>query len=420
MTGKEKLKLALKHEEGPLLFDIGGMPTTGIHCSVAEKLREYYGLEKRPIKILEPVQLLALVEDDLKEAMGIQTTPLWGAGTMFGFKQTDKFKEWRTPWGQEVLVAEDFITSTDEKGNTYIYSCGDNNYPPAGCMPSSGFYFDNINRVPEFDEDEYDVKDNFEEFGDISEEDLEWLKTQVPKFQDSPDVVMGNLGGTAFGDIALVPGPQLKQPKGIRDITEWYVSIVSRPEILHEIFEYQLEFAIKNLKKMHDTLGETIQVAYICGADFGTQNGPFCSNEVFKDLYAPYYKKVNDWIHSNTTWKTFKHCCGSIFPLIPDLIDSGFDILNPVQWTAKNMDKEELKKHYGDNIVFWGGGVDTQNTLPFGTPQQVYEEVLNCCNVLGKKGGFVFNTIHNVQPGVPAENVVAMVNAIKKYNGEEI
>ncbi len=417
MTGKEKLKLAVNHIEGPILLDIGGMPTTGIHCKVAEGLREYYGLEKKPIKILEPVQMLAHVEDDLKEAMGIQTTPLWSAGTMFGFKQKDKFKEWRTPWGQDVLVAEDFVTSMDDKGNTFIYSCGDTSYPPAGCMPKNGVYFDSINRAPDFDEDQYDVKDNFEEFGPISDEDLAWLKAQRTLFENTGDVVMGNLGGTAFGDIALVPGPQLKQPKGLRDITEWYVSIVSRPEILHEIFEYQLHYALENLKKMHDALGETVQVAYICGTDFGTQNGPFCSNEVFTQVYAPYYKRVNDWIHVNTTWKTFKHCCGSIYKLVPELINAGFDILNPVQWTAKNMDKKLLKASYGDNITFWGGGVDTQKTLPFGTPKQVYDEVLECCKLFGKNGGFVFNTIHNIQPGVPIENVVAMVAAIKKYNG---
>ena len=417
MTGKEKLKLAVNHIEGPILLDIGGMPTTGIHCKVAEGLREYYGLEKKPIKILEPVQMLAHVEDDLKEAMGIQTTPLWSAGTMFGFKQKDKFKEWRTPWGQDVLVAEDFVTSMDDKGNTFIYSCGDTTYPPAGCMPKNGVYFDSINRAPDFDEDQYDVKDNFEEFGPISDEDLAWLKAQRTLFENTGDVVMGNLGGTAFGDIALVPGPQLKQPKGLRDITEWYVSIVSRPEILHEIFEYQLHYALENLKKMHDALGETVQVAYICGTDFGTQNGPFCSNEVFTQVYAPYYKRVNDWIHVNTTWKTFKHCCGSIYKLVPELINAGFDILNPVQWTAKNMDKKLLKASYGDNITFWGGGVDTQKTLPFGTPKQVYDEVLECCKLFGKNGGFVFNTIHNIQPGVPIENVVAMVAAIKKYNG---
>ena len=417
MTGKEKLGKAVKHEAAPLLIDIGGMPTTGIHCTVVEKMRTYYGLEKRIIKIMEPVQMLGVLDDDLKEAMGVQTTPLWGAGTMYGFRQTDKFKEWKTPWGQKVLVAEEFKTTQNEKG-TFIYACGDTNYLPAGHMPNGGYFFDNIIRTPEFDEDEYDVKENFAEFGPISTPDLEWLSKQKKEKENTADVVMGNLGGTAFGDIALVPGPQLREPKGIRDVEEWYVSTAIRQDELREIFDYQLKYALENLAKMHQDLGDSIQTAYICGTDFGTQNGPFCSNEVFRALYAPYYRKVNDWIHTNTKWKTFKHSCGSIDGLLPDLINVGFDIINPVQWTAKGMDKKKLKEEYGKDVIFWGGGVDTQKTLPFGTSEQVYDEVMECCKVFGKNGGFVFNTIHNIQPGVPAENLAAMIKAVKDYNGE--
>ena len=418
MNGKEKFKAAVNHQEAPILLDIGGMPTTGIHCIVAEKLREYYGLEKRTIKILEPMQMLAHLDDDLKEAMGIQTEPLWNTGTMFGFRQTDEFKEWKTPWGQDVLVAKDFVTMTGDRGETFIYAGGDKSYPPAGCIPEGGFYFESLNRAPEFDEDTYNVKDNFEEYGPIAEADLNWLKTERARLENSTDTIMGSLGGTAIGDIALVPGPMLKAPKGIRDITEWYMSIIERPEALHQIFEYQVNYALQNLQKIHDVLGETIQVAYVCGTDFGTQAAPFCSNETFRELYLPYYKKVNGWIHQNTSWKTFKHCCGSIMPLVPELIEAEFDILNPVQWTAQNMSREDLKKQFGSQITFWGGGVDTQKTLPHGTTQQVYDEVLECCKIFGKDGGFVFNTIHNILPDVPAENVVAMVNAVKKYNGE--
>lgn len=417
MTGKEKLKKAMNHEEAPILIDIGGMPTTGIHCTVIEKMREYYGLEKRIIKIMEPVQMLGVLDDDLKEAMGVQTTPLWSAGTMYGFRQTDKFKEWRTPWGQDVLVSEEFQVTQNEKG-TFIYACGDRRYPPAGHMPVGGYFFDSIIRTPEFDEDDYDVKDNFEEFGDVTQQDLDWLAMEREKKEKLDDVIMGNLGGTAFGDIALVPGPQLREPKGIRDVAEWYMSVAMRQDELLQIFDYELEYAIKNLEKMHNVLGESIQTVYICGNDLGTQNGPFCSGETFRKLYKPYYTKVNDWVHTHTTWKTFKHSCGSIYRLMPDLIESGFDCINPVQWTAAEMNKENLKKEFGKDIVFWGGGVDTQKTLPFGTPQQVYDEVLDCCKVFGKDGGFVFNTIHNIVPGVPAENLAAMFEAVKEYNGE--
>ena len=314
MTGKEKLKLALNHEEGPLLFDIGGMPTTGMHCIVMEELRDFYGLEKHPIKILEPVQMLGVVEDDLKECLGVQTTPLWSAGCMFGFRAEDKWKEWRTPWGQDVLVPEEFEVTVNEKGDTLIYACGDRDSEPAGCVPKTGKFFDNIDRAPEYDEDTYDVKDNFEEFQPVGERDLAWLRKQKDTIGETGDVVMGNLGGTAFGDPALVPGPMLRSPKGIRRLTDWYMATVSDQDILHEIFSYEVEVGLKNLEKMHGVLGDFLDVTYICGTDFGSQRAPFYSLATFEDVYAPYYKKVDDWIHTHTKWATFKHTCGSIEP----------------------------------------------------------------------------------------------------------
>ncbi|HCT91931.1 MAG TPA: methyltransferase [Lachnospiraceae bacterium] len=416
MTGKEKLKLALNHEEGPLLFDIGGMPTTGMHCIVMEELRDYYGLEKHPIKILEPVQMLGVVEEDLKECLGVQTTPLWSAGCMFGFRVEDKWKEWRTPWGQDVLVPEEFEVTTNEKGDTLIYACGDRNSEPAGCMPKTGKFFDNIDRAPEYDEDTYDVRDNFEEFQPVGERDLAWLKKQKEAIGETGDVVMGNLGGTAFGDPALVPGPMLRAPKGIRRLTDWYMATVSDQDILHEIFSHEVEVGLKNLEKMYGVLGDFLDVTYICGTDFGSQRAPFYSVATFNDVYAPYYKKVDDWIHTHTKWATFKHTCGSIEPFIGGMADAGLDCINPVQWTANHMDRNLLKEKYGGRVVFWGGGIDTQHMLPEGTPEQVYEQALECCRIFGKGGGYVFNTIHNIVPGVSAANVDALARAVRTYN----
>jgi uroporphyrinogen-III decarboxylase len=136
----------------------------------------------------------------------------------------------------------------------------------------------------------------------------------------------------------------------------------------------------------------------------------------YRELFLPYHKKINDWIHANTKWSTFKHSCGAVDLFIPSFIEAGFDILNPVQWTAAGMDRETIKSKYHKRIVFWGGGVDTQRTLPFGTPAEVEKEVLDTCRILGKGGGFVFNTIHNIQAKTPVENVVAMLGAVRKYN----
>lgn len=414
MNNKEKVLRALNHEAGPVPFDIGMLPTTGIHVLILERLRDYYGLEKKVPVVLEPYQMLGQVEDDLREVIGIDTRPLWSPYTMYGFRN-ENFKEWVTPWGQKVLVAEDFKTTEDDN-SVYIYAQGDTNYKPAGEMPKSSFFFDSTIRQQPIDEDNLNPEDNLEEFSYIKDEDLLRFAELKKQNENSEYFIGGNLGGTAIGDIACVPGPMLKEPKGIRDVAEWYMATAIYQDYLQEVFEKQVDIALVNLEKIHAVLGDTIGLAYVCGNDFGTQNGPFCSVDTFRELYAPHYKRINSWIHENTNWKTFKHSCGSILPLIPEMIDAGFDIINPVQWTANNMDPRQLKAEFGKHIVFWGGGVDTQKTLPFGTPDQVRQEVLKMCEIFSGNGGFVFNTVHNILANTPIENLVAMIEALKEFN----
>lgn len=417
MDSKSRVIDAINFKNGKVPFDIGAAPTSGIHVKPLADLREYYDLEKRPIKVLEPFQMLGFVEDDLKEAMGIDTDNLWNPNTLFG-NFNDKFKEWRTPWGQTVLISEDFTVDENEDGSVSIYAESDRNYPPSAIIPEGGYFFDATVRDSGFDESNLKLEDNIEEFGEINERTLEFLENGAQQVKNSTRAVMGSFGGTAIGDIALVPATFLKNPKGIRDISEWYMSTAMRQDFLHQIFEYQVEVALENLQKVWDTVGSSVQIAYICGSDFGMQAGPFCSPDTFKNLYVPHYKRINDWIHSNTTWKTFKHSCGSIEPLISGMIEAGFDILNPVQWSANNMDRDHLKNTFGKDIVFWGGGVNTQKTLPFGTPKEVEKEALECCEIFSKGGGYVFNTIHNITAEVPAENVAALSTAVKRFNGE--
>jgi uroporphyrinogen-III decarboxylase len=137
----------------------------------------------------------------------------------------------------------------------------------------------------------------------------------------------------------------------------------------------------------------------------------------FRDLYFPYYRRVNEWVHRHTTWKCFKHSCGSVERFIPSFIEAGFDILNPVQVSAAGMAAGHLKSAFGDRIVFWGGGVDTQRTLPFGTPAEVRAQVLDRLSILSRGGGFVFNSIHNIQAGTPTNNILAMFEAVREFNG---
>jgi uroporphyrinogen-III decarboxylase len=188
-----------------------------------------------------------------------------------------------------------------------------------------------------------------------------------------------------------------------------------RPDFISKVFEKQCEVALANIEKIYKVVKNRVQVVCVSGTDFGAQHGPIMSREAYRKLFKPYHKRVNSWIHEHTEWKTFIHSCGSVEVFIKDFIEAGFDILNPVQTSAANMDPRLLKEKYGERIAFWGGGVDTQRTLPFGTPEQVEEQVRERIKIFGKGGGFVFSTVHNVQARVPIQNVIAMYNAVKKY-----
>ena len=184
-------------------------------------------------------------------------------------------------------------------------------------------------------------------------------------------------------------------------------------DYIYEVFERQSVIALQNLQTLIDLFGDRVQAVYLTGTDFGTQRSLFISLKAYRDLYKPFHKKLNDYVHSHSNWKTFIHSCGAIYELIPDLIDVGFDVLNPVQCSATGMDPEKLKREFGKDIVFWGGGVDTQHTMPAGSPDDVYREVKKRIEIFNKNGGYVFDAIHNVQAKTPMDNVNAMFKAIR-------
>ena len=415
MTSREKVRRALAHEPGPVPVDFGSTGLTSLHVSCIAALREHYGLPLHPVKVTEPFQMLGEVEDDLARVLGTDCVAANGRGTMFGFPN-EGWHEWRAPWGQVVLVPAGFRPREEPSGDVYLFPEGDPSAPPSGHMPAGGFFFDAIVRQPPIEEDKLDPADNCEEFVLLGEADLAHWRQEFSRVAGETRAVVSGIGGTGFGDIALVPAAFLKHPRGIRDISEWYVSLVERRDYVHRVFDYQCTIALKNLATFAALAGDTVDVLMICGTDFGTQSSQFCSPATFDELYAPYYRRVNDWIHRHTRWKTFKHSCGAVRPLIDRFIGVGFDILNPVQCSAKDMDSARLKADFGDRLVFWGGGVDTQRTLPFGTPAEVRAEVMERLRVFSPGGGFVFNTIHNIQARTPVANIVALVDAVHEFN----
>ncbi len=418
MNSREQFLKTINHlQPDRVVIDLGATSVTGIHVQTISRLRRHFGLQRKPIRIIEPLQMLGEVGWELIDSIGIDVIGAWGKNNIFGFHNHSPYKEWKTPWGQRVMVPLNFNVTYDENGDVLMHPEGDISLPPSARMPKADFRFKSVIRQKPIVEEELNVEDNLEEFRLITDKELEHWRIEVDKAYFSGKAVIADFGGTTLGDTDMIPGMQLRHPKGLRDVAEWYMSVTSRPEYIRKIFEKQTEIALENLSRIYSVTGNKISVVFISGKDLGTQDSTFCSLDQFEEIWLPYYKKINNWIHQNTQWKTFKHSSGPIEPFLDGIINAGFDIINPVQLEAAGMDPTKLKEKYGRNLVFWGGGVNTHTILPLGSPMQVREDVLRNCEIFMKNGGFVFSAIHNIPANVPVENIVAMLEAIQEFNG---
>jgi hypothetical protein len=417
LNSRDRVLLAITHQKSdhpPL--DLGGSVVTGMHVSSVYLLRQALRLDPpgTPIKVIEPYQMLGEIKPDLIAALGVDIVPLAPPRTFFGFRN-ENWQPWTCFDGTPVLVPERFNTDPDPNGDILMYPEGDRSVPPSGRMPKGGLYFDSIVRQLPIDDTRLQPGDNLEEFQPISQQDLSYFQEEAYRLYVGTDkAILADFGGIALGDISQVPAPWLKHPKGIRDVAEWYMSTVTRRDYVLRVFERQCEITLHNLAAIYTAVGDRVSVVFMSGTDFGMQTGPLISPKTYRQLYAPFHKMLNDWVHKHTPWKTFIHSCGSVLALLPDFIAAGFDIFNPVQCSAANMDAQALKARFGDQVVFWGGGIDTQQVLPFGSPEDVRAQVRERIRILGHGGGFVFNTVHNVQANVPVENLLALYDAAKE------
>jgi uroporphyrinogen decarboxylase len=180
-----------------------------------------------------------------------------------------------------------------------------------------------------------------------------------------------------------------------------------------------VDASISCFRLLHQAVGDYCFAWGIASDDSGTQRGEFINPDLWAEMIKPHYRRLCDWVHKNTQWKTFLHSCGSVYHLIPHFIDAGIDILNPVQTSAANMDPARLKAEFGKRLVFWGGGCDTQAVLSRATPEEVREHVKERLGIFAPGGGFVFNQVHNIQANVPTENVIAMLEAAYEFGRYE-
>ena len=417
ISSRERLIKTLNHESTDrVCVDLGAGGQTGMGVVAVHRLRKaLLGNNSYRVKVSEPYQMLGEIDEELRQVLELDVVGIDAPGTMFGFS-CENWKPFEMNDGTPVLVPERFNYTKNETGDILMYPQGDTSVEPCAKMPKTGYFFDSLNRQRPLDESKLDPADNYEEFSILSDADVQYYADTVQKLYEETDYgIYMTLGNMGFGDIACVPAPWMKNPKGIRDVEEWYISMAMRRDYVYKVFEKQCEVALKNIELVANAIGNRAQAVFVSGTDFGTQRGLFISPQTYRDLFKPFHKQVNDKIHKLTKWKTFIHSCGSIYELIPDLIEAGFDILNPVQCSADGMDPKRLKAEFGKSLVFWGGGVDTQKTLPFGTPDEVYREVRERIEIFAEGGGYVFSSIHNIQSNVPTENIMAMFKAVKDH-----
>ncbi len=415
MTSRERVRKAIRHEEPDRVpLDLGGTLVTGIQVSAYAGLKRALGITTGVNRVYDPYQMLAQVEESVKKALGVDTFGIELPTTTFGYRN-EGWKPFRMFDGTEVEISGHFEFDVLPNGDIVQYPKGDRSAPPSGKMPYGGYYFDTIVRQEPIDENKLDPQEWVAETYNLyTEEELRFLESTAKHwFENSDYALIGNFWGAGFGDIANVPGPAVLHPHGIRDPEEWYVSSLTRKDYVKEIFRLQLELQMKNLAMYRQAVGDRIEVIVMGGTDFGSQNGPFISPAAYRELFKPLHRRMNDWVHENTGWKTFYHTCGSIVAFLDDFKEAGIDILNPVQISAAGMSPEFLKEKYGNEFVFWGGGVDAQHTFAFGTPAQVREEVARNIGIFAKGGGFVFNNVHNIQATVPTENMLAFFQTLR-------
>jgi hypothetical protein len=418
MNARERVLAAVNHRQPDKIpFDLGAHGSSTLHVSCVKQLREHYKLPDEPVTTLSVVFMTSLIPDDLAQRMGVDTAAAISRGGAFGMPRED-YKLWMNPDGQEIWVPGMFNPTPDGEGGWFAHPQGDTSCPPSGHMPSKCPYFDFVEPKVDFDDETLDPADNLEEYSVLGEKDLRFIVRSVEAAYRTGRAVLLTAPGTGLGSVGDITGAGLKNPKGIRTFEECYVSPIIRPAYVQEVFDRQTDIAVINLRNINDACGDKIDVVHICSNDFGHQTGQFVRATTFREIWTPYYRKLTDWIHANTKWKVLKHCCGSVAPLIPCFIEAGFDILNPLQSSAADMDPARLKREFGRDIVLWGGGVDTQKVLPFGSPDDVRRQVLERCEIFATDGGFVFSPEHNVQKGVPIENIVAMIDAVREFNGE--
>ena len=407
MNSRERVLMTVDHQEPDQVpIDLGGSIVTGIMAGALVQLRRHLGLDES-VKIYDAFQMLGEVAMDLVEHFAIDVLPVEPEAITFQHLRRRDYKRWQLFDGTPVLVPDAFNPTVSPDGDWLLHEDGDPEKPVIARMPKNGYYFDKLSVTGwSFDFEPPGIETlRKSPWRRLTDETLRYHQENARTLRAATDkaLVMTNWGNAVLG------------PPSVGSVAEWLVVLVSEPTYVQELMDLAGEIALENLALYWEAIGDDIDIISVDGSDYGMQDREMFSPTVFERYHEPYYKQICHWIHSHTPWKISKHCCGSIPRLIEPMIRAGIDILNPVQTSAAGMDMQYLKNTFGDRVTFWGGGVDTQHVLSFGTPEQVRRDVTKRLQVFGPGGGFVWAAIHNIQYNVPPENVVVALETVQAY-----
>ena len=379
MTSRERVLAALNHEEPDRVpIDLGGNQT-GIHRNAYQALIAHLGIEDE-IEIMDAVQQLARPCEELLRRLRVDTRYV-AAGAA---------SDWTGGIVQNVREGRLWHDLTDEFGITWSMPDDEPLYMDISHHPLANASIDDIERYA------FPKGDDPGRFEGLRDRALT-LKNETPY------AVVSGISGVVY-EICWY----------MRGLEQWLCDLMADLEFCEALIDQTLKYWMDWFRVFLDEVGDVVDVIMI-GDDIAGQQGPLFNPEIYQRLIKPRHKALVQYIKSRTQAKVWYHTCGACGQYIPELLDNGIDILNPVQISANDMDPATLKQRFGDALVFWGGGIDSQHVLPTATPDRIRDDVRDLLEIWKPGGGYVFNNVHNIQSGVPAENIVAFYDAAHEF-----
>lgn len=407
MTSRERVQRAVTFQRPDRIpIDLGGIRASGISAVVYDQLKRRLGVTT-PTKIHDPMQILAEVELEVLERLHVDVVPLDAGDAEWAGQQATAGVRTRLRGGPEVYFPPGTRIAVEADGS---WSLLDAQSHPYARMPASGYYFDFIR--PTMAAHRIDPH-AFRPVDTVPEEILEAMAQRGRfLFENTDKALLGWGACISLLGLSALLADNITQ--GALD--EWLLMLMAEKETAHDMMGRYVDAVIARTRLYHEAVGPYCFAWGVASDDAGTQRRELVAPHLFAEMVAPHYRRLCDWVHRHTGWKTYLHSCGSIHDYIPHWIESGIDILNPVQISAARMEPERLVTDFGGRVVFWGGGCDTQRVLPLGTPAQIREHVRWNIGIFGAgEGGYVFAQVHNIQQDVPVENVEAMLAAAREY-----